>query len=911
MEAYKKLTITKETLTSKSTEDDEDDIDDDEEEQRNKDISESKINLYLKFCEKKLRSALRRCENDPTLVINRNIIDKLSRLSEHNKMNLNYIIGDIYILLMNKKSLFDYDSKDFEINDLLIFTNKVIQFKDTMKNTKIGMTYNDSLKKFLFSITEEFDLEEQQLRSIKKVLEENKEIIHNNIYKTSINDLVLSLSIELGKQPNIYEQYKIFIQNKLSIIKLIEESDLDEKSNYNNYLKLGKYLAYLFYNKSFFLYLENNDNNNEELSGIRHLIVDGYENKGEINVINSEKFYISEDDRISQLREQLCEIIIKYAEKFIEMIDTFAIQYIVYILVKRLYFCHYEKYKDDILPLISYSLINMCFFKESPIQLLSYFINKILKSKKQKDLELKNYIIENLKQAKDEKDFLYKIPKYLKLNEKKEDNKAEEDEKKEEKKEENKDDEEEEEEDEDDDDDEANENDIDKGLNKVKDEFMFMYHYDLKIGFLNTLTIKSGNKFVFYEEINQDYSILDFCLVLEDLDIKVTITDLTEGREIYNKDRLNSVFDTPLKIIMFFSSPRILKFEIDNSYSWIRDKKIKYKTNIFYPKYPYLIGYQILITKYLKTILQSKDLILKNKKNSKNRKKSIVDDGDKLLILKIDGDNKVFNCINVKQNLEAINKMVKDKYLSITSLFIKIRNNEKEKENNQDKSCFYYYKENEGLIENELKKEILEKHLYDILSKSNGNFNVVNLYVINGDSNIKKHYNYYSINKLLGFEPFIKIDGNTQKIIFVIQYLSQAQLLYHLYNQVHKQEYQDIVLLVNYTKFGGYQIILFNNEEIILNMNSFKGLNKNSSIDENINIIYNGIKKFKEDERHIDVVFTSSIVDKENDITPDKLEEKLMEKIGGNENDKKNIRIIKTDSAYNKELQINSHMFFI
>jgi len=137
------------------------------------------------------------------------------------------------------------------------------------------------------------------------------------------------------------------------------------------------------------------------------------------------------------------------------------------------------------------------------------------------------------------------------------------------------------------------------------------------------------------------------------------------------------------------------------------------------------------------------------------------------------------------------------------------------------------------------------------------------------------------------------------------------QLLYHLYKQVHRQEYQDIVLLVNYTKFGGYQIILFNNEEIIFNMNSFKGLNKNSSIDENIDIIYNGIKKFKEDERYIDVVFMSSIDDKENDITPDKLEEKLMEKIGGNENDKKNIRIIKIDSAFNKELQINSHMFFI
>ena len=44
---------------------------------------------------------------------------------------------------------------------------------------------------------------------------------------------------------------------------------------------------------------------------------------------------------------------------------------------------------------------------------------------------------------------------------------------------------------------------------------------------------------------------------------------------------------------------------------------------------------------------------------------------------------------------------------------------------------------------------------------------------------------------------------------------------------------------------------------------------------------------------------------------PDKLEEKLREKIGDNENDKKNIKIIKTDSAFNEDLQASSHVFYL
>ena len=107
------------------------------------------MKLCIKFCEKKLRAALKICESDENLVINRNILDKLSRLTEHNKINLNYVIGDIYMILMSKEDVFDYEDIDFEINDFVLFINKVIQFKNILAHTKIEIAYNNCLMKFL------------------------------------------------------------------------------------------------------------------------------------------------------------------------------------------------------------------------------------------------------------------------------------------------------------------------------------------------------------------------------------------------------------------------------------------------------------------------------------------------------------------------------------------------------------------------------------------------------------------------------------------------------------------------------------------------------------------------------------------------------------------------------------------
>jgi len=889
---------------SKYSDDDiEDEENEDEEEESDEEKTQSQLNSDMENCEKKLRSALKICENDPDMIINRNIIDKLSRIAEHKKINLNYILGNIYISLMSREFLFDYeDEENFEVNDLLLFINKVIHFREEMKNAKINISYDEALKNFLFFVTEQFDLEQAQLKSINKILDEETDIDHSNLQtKKNFNNFINSLNTELESQPNSYEQYEIFIQNKKDIIKLIQESDPEEKSEYNDYLKLGKCLAYMFFNVSVNMFIQKNmeieKEEEEDDIGEMLLFYNGEENRGEINIVNGEKFCILMDEKIRELRKKLGEIIIKYCEQFIDIIDVFPIQYIIFILLSRLYSCKYKKYNDDINPIFAESIINMCFFKNSPLDLIAKFVDNILESENPENEDLKNLLLIKIKEVKDEEEFMYQMPedvekkyknKKIKYEPKKKEKKKPKGKSKKKKEQEDSDEEEEESEDEI----EEDKNPGDKFEDIISEENLFLLHNDLKLGYFNKKVIKSGEKFIFYEEINSEYSLLDFCVNLTDLDIKFTITDMTEGREIYNKERLIANMETPLKIVMFFTSPRVLKFEFDNSYSWVRSKTIKYKTNIFYPKYPYLINHHISLGKYISTIAKTKRDLMKKK--YKGKKKVFSDDTDKILLFNLNGKNKAFNCVNIKDNLDAINHLIKNKYLFNLSLFIKI----KDENNEQEKSVFCFYsKEKKELIENELTKENFEDVLNKIFLNENASINVVNIYIVNENINNNINYTKYPIRKLLEFEPMY-ITNTNSKILYFIQPLSQAKLLYCLYNQINNNELVDMILLLNYNKNTGYQINLFDTDEILENNENFKGIKKEANLDADVNVITEGIKKFELGEERKLLVVVNKV---------ENLGERLKESI----KEMKNVSVIVTEDDFDKQVEMYSHIFYL
>ena len=461
----------------------------------------------LRSCEKKLRNALNILKKDKNIILNRNILDKFSRLIENDKINLNYIIGEIYMILMKRGKIFNFRDKNFENNDLVYFTNKVIQLKEILINTRIGIYYKRSLIKYLNYIKKEFKFEEDQLKIINQVLEENKDIEHKLKLQKDFDDLVYSLSDGLIKQNNSYEQYNILIQNKKIILDIINNIDIKNQENYTKYLELGKILSYLLFNKSFRIYLnEPNGVDSEfyetsELFGYTGIFFDGLENKKNLNLINSENYLIDYDDEIEELREKICDIIIAFCKKFISLENKFSIQYIIYTLIKRIFFCHYKNFENISERLLAKSLVNLCFFEES-IELVNYFINKIIKSEEEQNL--KNIIINEINERKEEEGFLYNYSKLFILSD--EPNQRIEEEKldKEEKIiEENTEEEESQsqsqiESEYEDDEYEIDSNDKIQRYYKVNSEILFILDKDLKINFFNIQVIKQGEKFIFY-----------------------------------------------------------------------------------------------------------------------------------------------------------------------------------------------------------------------------------------------------------------------------------------------------------------------------------------------------------------------------------------------------------------------------
>ena len=221
---------------------------------------------------------------------------------------------------------------------------------------------------------------------------------------------------------------------------------------------------------------------------------------------------------------------------------------------------------------------------------------------------------------------------------------------------------------------------------------------------------------------------------------------------------------------------------------------------------------------------------------------------------------------------------------------------------------------NKGLIKFELTKDNFINYVKNnILKNSIANIDIINLYIISGDSNIIDNH-YITIEDILGFVPDIKIeetkDYNNYKILFFLQYLHQAQLLFSLYKNICNKISYDIVFLINYTKYGGYQICLYKDGEIFINPKNFKNVNRNETIEKNIKLIAEEIKKY-EKKRRIDILLTESIDTKENEYNTEKVSELIKKELNIIDEDDSNYLIKKLGKDFNDEVSCDSHIFYL
>ena len=845
-------------------------------------ISNSENILNVKNCEKEIRLALNSCIQTKIISLNKNILDKMGRIIRHNKMNLIFIIGQIYINLMSKDYLFNPLNKDINLNLLIFFCNEVISLNSLLKQTYLGNKYNQVLINFIIRIMSEYTLEKEQLSVMTEILQRHN--INQKPIKINANnfeDIVKFINDTLNEQESFYEQYKFIFDNSDYIGNAINNINIynqEELKYLTHFLDLGKIFSYLLFNKKFVIYLKQQSQDNE-VQGISKKMFNGYEDNININAIEDEKFYIDIDEDIELMRENLCKLIIIYVEKFKAIKNLLEFQYVLYVLIKRIYFHFYEKFKEQIDVLLAEIMTNLCFFKEETIEEIKIFINEILKSDKEEDANLKKLIQEKIEQNKSNPEFNFKNQENENNN--KEDKPEAETE------------------------DKIEENYF-TNITNISIETIYLSQNDLRIGFFNKKVIKAGEIFTFYIELSKPYGILDFCMALDDYDIKLRIKNLTEGREVYNESEV-TIFHCPLKLTMFFTKPGIFQFEFDNSYSWLRSKTVRYKINKFYPQKAYYLERKIILMKYKEIIYNRKTMSTINYNNYPTE----IGIGDipqkKIFLVKFNGENNSFNCSDTTLNIEISNKMVRDNYLKISSIYIDIGKTE-------EKSYFYVQANNEknGLIKYELNKDNFMKYINEeIINKSKVNIDIINLYIITNNLNIIDNH-YISIEEILGFEPDINSDelnNNHCKILFFLQYLHQAQMLYYLFNKISNNEKIETVILISYNTYSGYQICLYKNCEIFLKIKNWE-IKKEESLKENMSLIAEKIKEFGKEEK-IEILIGENINSEDKEINAEKIGDELIKKLGMNLEEEGNLKVIYLNKDFNKEVSLNSHIFYL
>ena len=814
-------------------------------------INEEK-NRNIKLCEIEMRKALDICQKEENIILNKNILDKISRIINHQKINILLILSKIFITLMQKNNLFE---KKVDLNIIIIFMNEICNLNAILKETYIGYKLNTISQKFIEKIMAQFSFELDQIRAIKNLLEINSQKMKP--YKLNLNsfeEMILSLNDLLISQESYLMQYKIIIDNFIYILGMISQVDLDERNNLENYIELGKILALLLYNKKYVIFLRKQSSLGE---GVIKLFYDGKENNYLLNVIEGEKFFIECDNEIEDMREKLCELVLKYVEKYKGVSNIFEFQYVLYVLAKKLFFLFGGKFRDKIEPIIAEIMVNLCFYKVNSVSEIKIFIKEILNSNDEKNKNFKNLLKRKI-------DFIKMNPNFQlnSTNKKTEKN-------------------------------------FGTNIENISNEALFLLEGDLKLSYFLSRKIKNGDNFNFYVELIEPYSILDFCAIIEEYNIKLSIFDLSEEKYIIKNIEVNA-YSSPYKICLFFTKPVIIKFVFDNTYSWIRDKNIKYKVNIFYPQKSFYIKRKILLLKY-----QEKLFLNKNKEDVKNS-------GKNLFLIKFNGQNKAFNSFDVMKNINTCDKLLEEKYISINSIYIS-------KSKNENNNSYFYFKKNNIFEKRELTKENFENFLKEnILKNSNSKeIDIVNLYIIlgiegNNDSENNNNYSSQitSIEDILGFVPEISDENGEFKILFFYQYLLQAQLIYYLFKSFFNKENKDIVFLINYTKIDGFQICQYKNGEIKLNITNFKGLDKSQSLEKNMEIIYGEIKKY-ENKRKVEILIPESFDDEEKHFNFDKANNLIKNKLKTNDEGEDNFSLNKLDDEFIKEVEKYSHIFYL
>ena len=504
-------------------------------------------------------------------LINKNLLDKVNRIIERKYLNVTIILAKIFNSLLESSN---YNILSNDVNLLISLSNSILNILEIIFRTNIAFDLEKKCSSFLnfLNTNTNFTLEEEQEEIIKDLIStfptKNSSDSYKNFpyrKKTIMRfceedseeeklDGILQLIDYFNQTISINEQYDMLLEHCTQIIKVIINKPNEKYRKV--YFELGNFILSLLFNYKYLIYIDPTHRNqishffylcdfiSSEEQSISNIKVKNLTNNlDDINFLNDTLFEITEQKETLLKCENIFSICLLVLNTLIIYENEFDLQFICYLILRRIYFI-FPQFRKETEDLLASSLINLCKFQSKEErkniieckQLLNYLLkegNETLKGKINHRLESngKNLNIE------------------LEKNEI-----------------------------------------IDNSL--IEYDVLNLYDFNLKTGYPLYTRIEAGSKFFKYIEVENKNSLvyIGYSVEYYNIDFHLLKYCANINQELNDDDNLNDNFveivkfersgETPVKIILFVKEPGIYKIIFDNSFSWFTQKEVKYRINI-------------------------------------------------------------------------------------------------------------------------------------------------------------------------------------------------------------------------------------------------------------------------------------------------------------------------------------------
>ena len=179
------------------------------------------IQKYNKEIEEIFNNIMDLIRSNNNIILTKNILDKLNRISNYKDKNIITLIAKIYINLLKKNNLFVMEND----NVILInFINNIINLNNILEETSLKIRMESAKISYLQKVSKNYILEQEQKKIIDKILDDYYKKFRN-IKFDSFSLMINSIIENINTLSNLFEQYNLIIENISNIHELIEKID--------------------------------------------------------------------------------------------------------------------------------------------------------------------------------------------------------------------------------------------------------------------------------------------------------------------------------------------------------------------------------------------------------------------------------------------------------------------------------------------------------------------------------------------------------------------------------------------------------------------------------------------------------------------------------------------------------------